>query len=141
MAAHCSRGRLVRVRFPAKSNFPTDRLTFWLARRRPTRNQVTVAQETQLQESLGRRGYANKYLIDITSPLLSDSSFAALLYLIGLFIQIHFAKSVNSNVVQDKTSYDRLPFSDSTFNFNLLLIWLFLDHSKQAMRLHCCVMQ
>ena len=42
-SAHCSRGRLVRVRFPAKSIFPTDRLTFWLARRRPTRNQVTVA--------------------------------------------------------------------------------------------------
>ena len=47
VAAHCPRGRLVRVRFPAKSNFPPDRLTFRLARRRSTRNQVTVAQGGQ----------------------------------------------------------------------------------------------
>ena len=30
------------------------------------------------------------------------------LHLIGLFVQIHFAKPVNSNVVQDKTSYDAI---------------------------------
>ena len=29
-------------------------------------------------------------------------------YLIGLFVLTHFAKSVNSNVVQDKTSYDAI---------------------------------
>ena len=39
---------------------------------------------------------------------LCPSASASLLYLIGLFVQAHFAKSVNSNVVQDKTSYDTI---------------------------------
>ena len=34
--------------------------------------------------------------------------FATLLHLIGSFVQILFAKPVNSNVVQDKVSYDTI---------------------------------
>ena len=42
------------VRFPAKSIFPTDRVSFWLTRRRPTRNQVTVAVRGSAAAGLSR---------------------------------------------------------------------------------------
>ena len=49
VAALLSHDQLVLVLSPAQEpNFPTDRLSFWLRRQRPTRNQVTVAKDVEM---------------------------------------------------------------------------------------------